>query len=139
MKTLRTLIKLHKKQIDDLITEINDFDQQKDTLEQNLQNLLEQVNKEIAEFAAGDYAFMLDKFLTSSKHNEKKIKDKISKLIEHLESLREELYAQFSELKKYEIALQNRLLEEQEALKKYEMKILDEYNTNKFTSNMNEK
>jgi len=135
MKTLKTLIRLHKKQLDDLLKKINNLEEQKDNFTKTLRYLEDQAAKELEEHCGGQYAFMLEKYLENIEDKKKQLIDHIDNTDRQIQSLRIELYDKFTELKKFEIALENHLKREQNLLKITETKSLDEFNTNQFTLN----
>ena len=135
MKTLKTLIRLHKKQLDDLLKKINNLEEQKDNFTKTLRYLEDQATKELEEYCGGQYAFMLEKYLENIEDKKKQLINHIDNTDRQIQSLRIELYDKFTELKKFEIALENHLKREQNLLKAAETKSLDEFNTNQFTLN----
>ena len=135
MKTLKTLIRLHQKQLDDLLKKINNLEEQKNNLSKTLQYLENQVTKELEEYCGGRYAFMLEKYLKNMENKKKQLIEHIENTDRQIQSLRSELHDKFAELKKFEIALQNHLKREQNLLKVAETKFLDEFNTNQFNLN----
>ena len=135
MKTLKTLIRLHKKQLDDLLKKINNLEEQKDNFTKTLRYLEEQAAKELEEYCGGQYAFMLEKYLENMEDKKKQLMEHIYNTDRQIQSLRIELYDRFAELKKFEIALENHLKREWELLKTAEIKSLDEFNTNQFNLN----
>jgi flagellar export protein FliJ len=129
MKSLKILIKLHKKKLDDLTKQINNLENRKDKLNISLKKLQEQILSELKKFMGTEYVFMLDNYMKSSEDKEQKLKTQIKQLEEQILGLRDQLAEQFAELKKFEIALENRLKAEQEVIRKSEVKALDEFNT----------
>jgi flagellar export protein FliJ len=137
VKSLKTLIKLHKKELDDLLSRINALENQKDELCLFLQNLEVEATRELEYYAGTEYAFMLGKYLENVEINRKHLISQITQVTGQIKLLRNQLHDKFAELKKFEIALQNRLNKEQNEIKKAETKLLDEINTNKFAFNKN--
>jgi len=133
MKALKTLIRLHKKQLDDLLKKINNLEEQKNQLELTLQKLEDEAARELEQYCGGQYAFMLEKYLKNAENRRQELFSRINKIKEQIQLLRNELHNKFAELKKFEIALQNYLNKEQKLLKAAETKFLDEFNTNQFT------
>ena len=132
MKTLKILIRLHKKQLDDLLKKINNLEEQKNNLTKTLAFLEEQAKKELEEYYASQYAFMLEKYLQNFENKKKLLTEHINKTDKLIQTLRSELQDKFAELKKFEIALQNHLNKEQNLIKAAEIKSLDEFNTSQF-------
>lgn len=132
MKPLRTLIKLHKQQLDDLLVEITALEKRKENLTRTLEELEARAKAEMQKYAGSEYAFMLDSYLRQVDINKKHFTAQIEGLDKQILALREALADQFAELKKFEIALQNRIVKEQEQQKRTEAKLLDEFNSGKF-------
>lgn len=137
MKSLKILIKLHKNELDSLLSRINALENKKDELSLFLQHLEDETAKELAHYAASEYAFMLDKYLAYVEVNKKYLTSQISQVTEQIKLLRDQLDDKFAALKKFEVALQNRLNKQHNDIKKAETKLLDEINSNKFAFNKN--
>lgn len=134
MKALKTLIKLHKTQINSLTKAINAIENRRTSLIQELEDLKNAVQLECQKYIGTDYAFMLDKYLTNAEENQKQLNQQINELEQQIDILRNQLKEQFSELKKFEIILQNRIQEERDIDRSNEIKVLDELTTIKFNS-----
>ena len=132
MKTIKTLIKFHKKQLDNLLNSINALESQKNQLNLFLEDLNNQAKKESENYIGTEYAFMLDKYLANLQVSRKQLTTQITQLTCQIKLLRDQLHDKFAELKKFEIALQNRLIKEQMEVKKAETKFLDELNNKKY-------
>lgn len=126
MKTLKTLIKLHKKKLDDLLVQITDLEGQKKRLEKILEQMLLDAEHELQSHAATEYAFMLDQYLNYIRKQQKLCTKQITDLEKHIASLRGDLFDQFGELKKLEITLQKKQQAIKLAAEKAENKALDE-------------
>jgi hypothetical protein len=137
MKSLRTLIKLHKQKLDDLVKQINNLEDLKRVHEASLKKLKSEILVELKKFMGTEYAFMLDNYMKSAEDREIKLKAEIKALDKEIAVLREELSEQFAELKKFEIALQNRINAEKEIERKAEVKSLDEFNSIKYAKDKN--
>lgn len=132
MKSLKTLIKLHKQKLDDLLKQINNLEEKKSIHESSLKKLKTEILAELKKYMGTEYAFMLDNYMKSAEDREHKLKSEIEALREQITILREELASEFAELKKFEIALQNRVNIEKEIERKAEVKSLDEFNNIKY-------
>ena len=135
MKSLKTLIKLHKKKLDDLVKEINNLEEKKSAHEAKLKKLQAEILVELKKYLGTEYAFMLDNYIKSAEDREHKLKEQIKGFEEQIAVLRTELAEQFAELKKFEIALQNRINAEKEVERQAEVKDLDEFNSIKYNKN----
>ena len=132
MKSLKTLIKLHKQKLNDLLKQINNLEEKKNIHEASLKKLKIEILAELKKYMGTEYAFMLDNYMKSAEDRERKLKSEIKAFEEQIAILREELALEFAELKKFEIALQNRVSAEKEIERKAEVKSLDEFNTIKY-------
>ena len=132
MKSLKTLIKLHKKKLDDLVKQINNLEEKKNIYETRLKKLQAEILIELKKYTGTEYAFMLDNYMKSAEGREQKFKEQIKEFEQQISVLRAELAEQFAELKKFEIALQNRINIEKEKERQAEVKNLDEFNSIKY-------
>lgn len=135
MKSLTTLIKLHKKKLDDLHKEIVALENSKIGCESALSVLKDQMLDEQENFKGSEYIFALDSYMKNCRIKEKSLELDIENLTEQILKARDRLREQFSELKKYEIALQNRINLQKEQDRAVENKLLDEFNTINFNIN----
>lgn len=132
MKNLKTLIKLHKNYVDSTLKEIAKLNGNKELMEKRLLEISENMNLEAEKFASTEYGFALDVYLTDARDATGKLKQNISRLDTKILEAQLLLHDQFSELKKFEIALQNRQNELKEAENAAEIKEIDEINIQKF-------
>ena len=132
MKNLKTLIKLHKNQVDNILKEIAKLNGNKELMEKRLFEISEKMNLEAAQFTATEFGFALDAYLTGARSAIGKLKQNISGLDAKILDAQMLLHDQFSELKKFEIALQNRQNELKDAENAAEIKEIDEINIQKF-------
>lgn len=132
MKNLKTLIKLHKNNVDNTLKDIAKLNGHKELMEKRLFEISEKMNLEASQFASTEYGFALDAYLTGARLAIGKLKQNISGLDIKILDAQLLLQDQFSELKKFEIALKSR----QDALKESEdaaeVKEMDEMNIQKF-------
>ena len=132
MKALKTLIKLNKNQLDKTLRQIDLAEKEKARLEQKKKTVEEEVEGEIQKYSKSQYAYMLDRYLDNSRKILKRIDAQILQASLSIDKLRSVLRDQYAELKKFEIALDNKKKLEAAKLKKIEDKFVDEFNTNKF-------
>lgn len=135
MKALHTLIKLNKIKLDKILVEIKKSEEEKSLLIIRTNNLTEEMNKEVKTYHGSEYSFMLEQYLESTSKIQAKIKAQIERLEIYIEKRRLALNEQYSELKKYEIALQNKQKQEYLKIQKTETKFLDEFGANKYIYN----
>lgn len=132
MKNLKTLIKLHKNYVDSTLKEIAKLNGHKELMEKRLLEISKKMNLEAEQFASTEYGFALDVYLTDARAATNKLKKNITSLDIKILDSQLLLHDQFSELKKFEIALQNRQNELKEAENAAEIKEIDEINIQKF-------
>jgi flagellar biosynthesis chaperone FliJ len=132
MKSLKTLVKLNKSKLDKLLAEINNSEDKKAVLKDKRNQIISEAQSETDKYHGTEFAYMLDKYLLDSRKNQEKISAQIQNLEMYIVRLRHELSNQYTELKKYEIALERKEFIQLEKLKKFETKELDEFNTSKF-------
>lgn len=127
MKGLDTLIKLHKRKLDELRRQVVSLETQKAQLlalsakiQQELENEIDLAGKqpEMGKFF-GDFAKRIKK-------RQENIAIEVKSLDKQMDALRQEITAEFSEQKKYEIAKENARLRDQEEANRKETNMLDE-------------
>ena len=130
MKALTTLIKLNKHKLDKILRQIEHAESEKVRLE--LKKIGLEAEAEIQEYSTSQYAYMLEKYLENSRKLLQRIDVQILQASLSIDKLRSVLRDQYSELKKFEIALENKKKLEAIKLKQTESKFVDEFNVNKF-------
>jgi len=135
MKVLQTLVKLNKSKLDKVLAKIKKVEQEKANLILRKDKIKKESEEEANKYSNSQYAYMLDQYLQNSRKLQTRIQAQIDRLDKDLEFLQQELKEQFSELKKFEIALENKKHLVQTKIKQQETKYLDELNTNKFAYN----
>ena len=128
MKNLKTLIKLHKNYVDKTLKEISRLNGTKDLMERRMVEIADAMHAEAEKFAATEFGFALDAYLTESRALTEKLKQNIISTDKKILAAQMVLHEQFSELKKFEIALQNREQEARDAENAAEVKAIDEIN-----------
>lgn len=127
MKTLDTLIRLHKRTLDELRRNMGVLELQKSQLQQTIQALQKDLDTEVE--LAGKQPEMANFFGGFAKRIKKRQEDirlEISVLDKKITALNNEIFEAFTELKKYEIAKENAKLRVQEVEKRKETLMLDE-------------
>lgn len=132
MKALITLIKLNKHKLDKILRQIEHAESEKVRLELKKKALEAETEAEIQKFSTSQYAYMLERYLENSRKLLQRIDVQILQASLSIDKLRSVLRDQYSELKKFEIALENKKKLEAIKLKKTESKFVDEFNVNKF-------
>lgn len=132
MKTLTTLIKLHKNQLDKILRQIEHAESEKVRLELKKKAVEEEAETEVQKYSISQYAYMLERYLENSRKLLQRIDVQILQASLSIDKLRSVLRDQYSELKKFEIALENKKKLEVIKFKKTENKFTDEFNVNKF-------
>ncbi|MEM6339098.1 MAG: hypothetical protein AAF673_04150 [Pseudomonadota bacterium] len=132
MKALKTLIKLNKNQLDKTLRQIDHAEKEKARLELKKKTVEEEAEAEVQKYSKSQYAYMLDIYLENSRKILRRLDAQILQTSLSIDKLRSVLRDQYAELKKFEIALDNKKKLEAAKLKKIEDKFVDEFNTNKF-------
>jgi flagellar export protein FliJ len=127
MKGLATLIKLHKRTLDELRRSMASLENQKEQLLLLSRTLQEELKKEM-ELAAKtpEMRGFFGDFAKRMRVRQEKIAAEIKELDKQMDKLRGEIAEAFSELKKYEIAEENARLRAAEAASRKETIELDE-------------
>jgi hypothetical protein len=134
MKVLKTLLKLRKKELDDLLIQIANLEAQEENLKLELRLMLEAAAQETVQYNSTEYAFMLEQYLSHVRKQEKLYKKQIADLVIKIDNMRDCLFDQFTELKKLEITLARRQKAARLLLEQKENKDLDEATTLRYKS-----
>lgn len=127
MKSLKTLIKLRRNEIDSILKQIAAADKQKDELGLSLVQLLYAAESEKQSYRAiSQYASMLEKYLDHVRQQEASYQQQISNLLYQIQTMREKLYVEFTELKKLEIILERKEQHQKKMILKAENNERDE-------------
>ena len=132
MKALKTLVKLHKYQLDKLLEELHKIELRRHKAMLELRRLEEEAHEEVKSFIHSEYSFALDAYLTNSKNKQGECNRNIKIFDKETEKLKQETYDKFTEFKKIEIILKKK----KEYLKylafKKELSVQEEINTIKY-------
>lgn len=126
MKNLKTLIKLKKHSINEILKRISLLQQHKAILEERLINLVREMEKETTQFSATEYGFALDGYLVGAREQKQKYLHGVVTADYKIQETQVTLHEEFGEMKKLEIALQNREKEETFAEAAIETKSIDD-------------
>lgn len=127
MKTLDTLIRLHKRNLDGLRREMVTLETQKSQLQQAIINLQKELDTEVALASKQpEMANFFGEFAKRIKTRQENLRQEIRNLDVKIAKLNNEIFEAFAELKKYEIARENAKLRAQEKEKHKETLMLDE-------------
>lgn len=133
MKTLDTLIRLHKRTLDELRRNMVSLENQKSQLQQAIVNLHKDLEKEMQ--LAGKQPEMSNffgEFAKRIKTRQESLHGEIHSLDVKITELNNKIFEAFTELKKYEIAKENAKQREREAENRKETIMLDEIATQQF-------
>jgi len=133
MKSLKTLIRIHRRQLDDLRREMANFEAQRDRLIQGIQALQAELEREIqlAEEMVGLGNFF-GNFAGRIRNRQEVLGQEVKKLDIEIIKLSQKIAAIFSEVKKYEIALENRIKAMKAEENRKETQMLDEVGLQQF-------
>ncbi len=131
-KALKTLIKLNKNKLDKILKDIEFQEAEKNRVTNKKLTIENEVRLEIDKYSNTEYSFMLQKYIEHSEKIIKSLNAQIERLNEIIHKLRSSLRDQYSELKKFEIALEKKLSLELEKEKRLETKKLDEFGINQY-------
>ncbi len=127
MKTLKTLIKLQKREVDRIREELATLLERQQVLQDEHDGLEKELERESQ--VATEFPEVAISFAEYAKRTTKRMKDllrTIAKLQEAIDAKRDELQEAFGEQKKLEIALEQKELERFNHLKQLEIKKMDE-------------
>ena len=132
MKSISTLTKIHKKNLDEIAVEKNKEEEELQKMTDMLDYLVEESKEEIKKFCNGEYAYILESYLKEFRNKKEEIEGIINICSDRIAHLEARLYEEFSELKKFELIQTNRLSEQANKERKQETDQLDELNTGNY-------
>lgn len=127
MKSLATLIKLQQRELDQLRKQQSLLEEARDNVIGRIESLHDELIRELQ--AAGDMAEMrgfFGDFSDAIKKKQKALATKVVQLEQQIQELGILIAERFSELKKYEIARDNRLARQKEERERKEQRDMDE-------------
>jgi len=137
MKSLNSLIRLHKRQIDVIASKISKAEDAKAALENKVTQIAEEVEREMQSCRDNStYSYMLDKYLQNANKKKGDLESQIRLAESNIANLREQLFDQFAEMKKFELAKKHKELEILKKQMALEVKQLDEFNVTKIANNL---
>jgi hypothetical protein len=128
MKNLKILIKLHKIYVDETLKEISRLNGTKDLMEKRLAEITNAMRAEVEKFTSTEFGFALDAYMKAYRALTNKLQQNIISTDKKIFTAQVLLHEQFSELKKFEIALQNREEEAKNKESSSEMQEIDAVN-----------
>ncbi len=133
MKTLDTLIRLHKRTLDGLRRRMGELENQKAQLQQAIKNLQIELDNEVKLAAKQpEMANFFGEFAKRIKIRQENIQHEIGTIDHKIAELNKEIFEAFTELKKYEIAKENAKIRARDAANRKETLMLDEIATQQF-------
>ncbi len=133
MKTLNTLIRLHKRTLDELRRRMGALETEKGQLQQAIAALQKELDTEVA--LAGkqlEMANFFGEFAKRIKNRQETLRQETRALDAKIAELNKEIFEAFTELKKYEIAKDNAKRRADEESKRKETIMLDEIAAQQF-------
>ena len=133
MKSLHTLIKLEKRELDRLRKQMNILEDGRDKLIAHMERLQEQLIQELeAASVMPDLRGFFGDFSDAIKKKQRQMATKVVQFEQQIQELNQEVAIHFSELKKYEIARENHQKREKNKRDKREQAELDEVGVRAF-------
>lgn len=127
MKSLKTLIKLQQRELDLLRRQVSSLEGARDTLISNIEHLHDELMKELeAASTMADMRGFFGDFSDTIKKRQRVMAGKVVQLEQQIQELGIEITNRFSELKKFEIALENHMKREKEKIARREQADMDE-------------
>lgn len=127
MKGLATLIKLHRRTLDDLRRKMGSLESQKTQLQQASANLQKELELEMHQAKKqAELSGFFGGFAKRIQKRQGEIADEIRSLDKQMAKLNEEIIEAFAELKKFEIAQENAKRRAEEEERRKEVILMDE-------------
>lgn len=138
MKSIKILLKIATKNHEKLISERNILYDKLDELSQKLQDLRNQVKKELDSYFNSEYRSFLENFLKESQKKDSYFLKEISKLNDEIIEMDDKIRESYIEIKRYEIIIQNDKLKKEAEILYQENKELDDIGNIIFLQNKTE-
>lgn len=139
MKTLDTLIRLHKRTLDELRRNMVSLENQKSQLQQAIINMQKELDKEmVLASKQPEMANFFGEFAKRIRNRQDNLRQEISALDVKITALNKEIFEAFTELKKYEVAKENAKQRMREEEKRKETLVLDEIAAQQYQKKLNE-
>lgn len=135
MKSIATLIKLHKKNLDQIIMEKSKMEEELQHVTKQRDDLVEESKHEIKKYHGSEYADILSHYLKEFRSKCENLDSVISNYQQQISELELKLQNEFSELKKFELVQRQRLDQKLKKEQKQETADLDEMNIGKYIRN----
>lgn len=127
MKSLRTLIKLTKQELDNKRRDLNVYLDKKESLEREKQQLLDALEAErMAAAESEDAQYMFTNFLIHTRVQEENLNNAITALEPFIRQLQDAIAELFAEMKKYDILLEKKKQEQADEISRKETIFLSE-------------
>jgi flagellar export protein FliJ len=133
MKSLKTLIKLHRKELDEKRRELTALENKKEQLQQAIISLIKELKNEQKIIASNpEIAYSYTNYAIRNRERQQLLAFEIVQIDEQIDQLSEVIFELFSEVKKYEIALENKQKQIKAEEERQETIFLDEISINGF-------
>jgi flagellar export protein FliJ len=138
MKALNTLIRIHKRNLDELRRNMVALENQKAQLEQAIIILHQELDKEIALASKQpEMSNFFGEFAKRIKGRQETLRQEIIAIDIKVNTLNDEIFAEFTEIKKFEIARENKKNRLKDAENRKETLMLDEIASQQFQKKQN--
>lgn len=135
MKSIKTLLKIKDKEVNEIKNHLLILENKKDLLEDNINKLKEEISQEeLFVNSQPDFLDILDNFKKISQAKINKIQNDIELLNSDIEKNRDILFDLFGEMKKLEVILNNQVTKEKNKEQSELTKIMDEIGIRSFTN-----
>lgn len=102
------------------------LEQHRDNIEEKLVQLAAEMNVEIMRFEKSEFRFALDNYLVGTRIRKRNFLEGLITVDQKIDGLKAEIRSEYGEMKKLEIALQNRIEEAKLLAEEAENKITDD-------------
>lgn len=138
MKALNTLIRIHKRNLDELRRNMVALENQKAQLEQAIIVLHQELDREIALASKQpEMSNFFGEFAKRIKGRQETLRQEIIAIDIKINELNDQIFAEFTEIKKFEISRENKKTRLKEAENRKETLMLDEIASQQFQKKQN--
>ena len=133
MKSLKTLIRLHRRTLDEFRRKQVELERQKEILQQVSRKLREELEFELQLAAESpQMGHFFGNFADRIKSRRKEIDEEVYKVNQNILQVNKQIAIAFSEVKKFEVALENLQKREREARERKEQIMMDDIAIDQF-------
>lgn len=133
IKSLKTLIKIGKRNLDDLVIEKGSLISKKESNERKISQLISNLHSEQQKYYNSEFAIYIESYKKDTENKCQILVQEINNINNKIQEIEDNIREKFAEVKRFEILLDKKIHEQKDKEEKEEAKNLDEIATLKQT------